>query len=171
MNMSDVIYIAGKMRGLIDCGREHFRQAEVFLKKMGYTVMNPARLPENMPAESYMPICLAMLREADAIAMLPDWEDSIGAKMEHQFAVETEKLIYMMKDDFGFDYDSDESPDSDTKLMEDVMTLTKEIVKEQLADYLADQLAEDLTEGIAEGMIANDHLYIKHFREWRDGMK
>ena len=35
-----------------------------------------------------MPICLAMLREADIIAILPGWENSAGAQIEAAFAKE-----------------------------------------------------------------------------------
>ena len=169
--MANVVYIAGKMRGLIDMGREHFRQAEVFLKNMGYVVMNPARLPENMPAESYMPICLAMLREADAIALLPDWEDSIGAKMEHQFAVETGKTIYKLDENFKFSYGYEAEQDGEEKLLQDIMGLTQIIVKEELEAYLAGKLVNDLVDNILEDMRYNDYRYMKYFREWRDGMK
>lgn len=106
--MNNVIYIAGKMRGLIDYGREHFRQAEEFLKGcFGWKVINPAVLPTGLNPESYMPICLAMLREADAIGLLPDWEDSPGAKLEKRFAEETGKRIIFLAEEYGFEYEED----------------------------------------------------------------
>ena len=108
MGMNNVIYIAGKMRGLIDYGRDHFRQAEEFLKGcFGWQVINPACLPVGLNPESYMPICLAMLREADAIGLLPDWEDSAGAKLEKRFAEETGKRIIILADEYGFEYEDD----------------------------------------------------------------
>ena len=169
--MADVVYIAGKMRGLIDMGREHFHQAEVFLKNMGYTVINPARLQKDLKPESYMPICLAMLREADAVAMLPDWRDSVGAQMEYQYATETGKRMIHLKEDFGFDYEDELAINSDERLMEEVLKLTKDIVEEQLEEYLAKPLVNDLMEGISEGISDNEHLYMKHLRDWRDGAK
>ena len=169
--MAEVIYIAGKMRGLTDMGREHFHQAEVFMKNMGYKVINPAKLPKDLKLESYMPICLAMLREADTIALLPDWENSVGAQIERQFAVETAKRLIHLKEDLGFDYEDELAMDSDERLMEEILKLTKEIVEEQLEEYLAKPLVSDLMEGISEGISDNEHLYMKHFRDWRDEAK
>ena len=86
--MKVVVYIAGPMRGLPDLGRRAFSVAEGCLRARGYAVLNPGNLPEDLPAEAYMPICLAMLREADVIALLPGWENSAGAKIEAAFAHE-----------------------------------------------------------------------------------
>ena len=80
--MKLVVYIAGPMRGSLDLGRMAFNIAEGCLRARGFAVLNPARLPEDLPAEAYMPICLAMLREADIVALLPGWENSAGAKIE-----------------------------------------------------------------------------------------
>lgn len=105
----NVIYIAGPMRGLIDLGRENFRNAEAFLaNRYGWTVINPAVLPVGLPEESYMPICLAMLREADAIGMLPGWEESAGAAIEKLFAEQIGKRVIILGDEYGFSYDDAE---------------------------------------------------------------
>ena len=81
-----VVYIAGKMSGLPDLGRAAFMKAERDVAGLGFTPLNPARLPDNMPRERYMPICMAMLEQADAIYMLRGWEDSPGARVELAFA-------------------------------------------------------------------------------------
>lgn len=86
--MKLVVYIAGPMRGSPDLGRMAFNIAEGCLRARGFAVLNPARLPEDLPAEAYMQICLAMLREADIVALLPGWENSAGAKIEAAFAKE-----------------------------------------------------------------------------------
>ena len=82
-----IIYIAGKMAGLPDKGREHFNRAEERLLAEGHIVLNPARLPDGMPQEKYMPICLAMLQVADAIYLLDNWKDSPGARLEYNYAL------------------------------------------------------------------------------------
>ena len=82
-----IIYIAGKMTGLPDLGRGAFMEAASALEKSGHTVINPAVLPTVLKRNSYMPICLAMLNAADAIFLLPGWEDSPGARLEHDYAV------------------------------------------------------------------------------------
>lgn len=84
--MKKVVYIAGKMTGLPDKGRAKFAAAERDLRKMGYIPLNPAKLPDHLPRDRYMPICLAMLAQADAIAMLDNWQQSPGARLELRYA-------------------------------------------------------------------------------------
>lgn len=91
-----VAYIAGPMRGLPDLGRANFRHAEVQLREAGWKVINPAILPTDLPDDAYMPICLSMLDQADTVFMLPDWQKSIGANIEHAYAVSrVKKIVYM----------------------------------------------------------------------------
>lgn len=59
-------------------------------------MINPARLPEDLPPECYMPICLAMVDQADTIALLPGYENSAGAQVEIAYGAQTNKeIIYM----------------------------------------------------------------------------
>lgn len=88
-----VIYIAGRMRGLEDFGKAKFMAAEERLAGKGYIVLNPARLPANMPIERCMPICLAMLEQADCIYLLDNWEESEGAMLEMAYATFQKKHI------------------------------------------------------------------------------
>lgn len=89
-----IIYVAGRMAGLPDYGRDHFMQAAEQLRSQGEIVLNPAELPEGMPPDRYMPICLALLDAADAVYMLTGWERSAGAQIEHQFAAYQHKRIF-----------------------------------------------------------------------------
>lgn len=86
MKPTIIIYIAGKMTGLPDLGREKFNAAEKWLRELGYNVLNPACLPVGLPSKCYMPICLAMLEQADGILLLDGWEDSPGAQIEKAYA-------------------------------------------------------------------------------------
>jgi len=94
--VKNVAYIAGPMRGLPDLGRAAFYEAEIRLREKGWKVINPARLPEDLPQECYMPICLAMVDQADTIALLPGYENSAGAQVEIAYGAQTNKeIIYM----------------------------------------------------------------------------
>lgn len=88
-----VVYIAGPMTGTEDMGRARFRETARRLRGRGDIPLNPAELPEGMREESYLPICLAMLREADAILLLDGWQGSAGALAEYHFALKTDKRI------------------------------------------------------------------------------
>ena len=79
------IYLAGKITGDPDY-RAKFMMARRQLEKQGHVVLSPAVLPEGLKPGDYMQICTAMIDVADAVAFLPDWWDSAGAKVEQQYA-------------------------------------------------------------------------------------
>ncbi len=80
------IYIAGPISGNPDF-LATFTAVELNLLSKGWIVLNPARLPAGMSEPAYMDICLAMVRNADAIMMLDGWEDSQGATCERAYAL------------------------------------------------------------------------------------
>lgn len=82
-----IFYIAGPVTGIEDGNRPMFQQAQFWLEEQGAIAFNPSLLPEGLPShQSYMNICMPMLREASAIVMLPGWHRSVGAKMEYDEA-------------------------------------------------------------------------------------
>lgn len=89
-----VVYIAGKMTGLEDNGRGNFAEAEKDFKERGFTVLNPAVLPDGMPGERYMPICFAMIDQADMVVLLNNWKDSPGATLEREYAKYQKKMVF-----------------------------------------------------------------------------
>ena len=87
-----IIYIAGPMKGIENSNREAFYGAEILLTDAGHDVLNPAVLPDGLPDTAYMPICMAMLNQADAIYLLNGWKKSVGARAERLFAKRQGKL-------------------------------------------------------------------------------
>ena len=86
------IYIAGKMTGMKDHNRQAFNRADALFSALGFTVLNPARhiplvRPDRVSHDQYMMIAKAMLDACDAIYMLDGWQESVGATMEHGWAV------------------------------------------------------------------------------------
>ena len=77
-------YIAGKITG-DENYRRKFQTAREKLEEHGFTVINPAELPEGMRPEDYMRICLAMMDSADIVAFLPDYDQSRGARLEWEW--------------------------------------------------------------------------------------
>ena len=75
------VYIAGKITGDPNCQKK-FQWAQEDLEDRGFTVLNPAELPEGMRPADYMRICMAMIDSADLVAFLPDYEQSRGAQLE-----------------------------------------------------------------------------------------
>jgi hypothetical protein len=85
-----VIYLSGAMANCKDTYKEKFAAAQERLESYNKnnTVINPAVLPTGLNPKSYMPICLAMLDEADIIHVIgDDWETSLGVKLEVLYAL------------------------------------------------------------------------------------
>lgn len=88
------VYIAGKITGDPHY-KTKFRRAERRLRRMGFSVLNPAWLPKGTEYESAMDICFSMIRAADAVVMLPDWRESKGAVREKLYADGLKKGVYV----------------------------------------------------------------------------
>lgn len=95
------IYIAGKITGLprneVDA---KFEEAKERLVAQGHSVFVPTILPEysDVSHEDYLHIDFAMIDVCDAIYMLADWQKSIGARKELQYAADWRKeIIYQDK--------------------------------------------------------------------------
>lgn len=91
------IYIAGKVTDVpVDIRAAKFQRAEHMLQARGFITVNPIKLVENphTPWQEAMDICIASLKECDAIYLLPCYEDSKGAMMELDIALNAGHKIY-----------------------------------------------------------------------------
>ena len=86
--MTTKVYISGPMTGRPDKNIDEFNKAEDQLLKAGYEVLNPTSngLADTALYEDHMRADLRMLTMADALAFLPDWEKSRGARLEIEVA-------------------------------------------------------------------------------------
>lgn len=82
------VYISGPMTGLPESNYPAFFAAEAQLSDAGFAVANPARIPDPDPNtwENYMRGAVKMVCDCDAVALLPGWEASRGARFEVELA-------------------------------------------------------------------------------------
>ena len=91
------IYISGPMTGMEDLNREAFAAAENLLREQGNIPINPHRFPEQGGYQDYLQFDLEIIAtSADAVALLPGWEQSPGAKKELQLALELKLEIIIL---------------------------------------------------------------------------
>nr|WP_315104212.1 DUF4406 domain-containing protein [uncultured Catonella sp.] len=84
------VYISGGISNVPDF-KEKFKAAEKHIRGLGFNVINPAGLKDNVMVgdfgyADYMNICLFLLESADCVYMLNGWERSEGAKTERKSA-------------------------------------------------------------------------------------
>jgi hypothetical protein len=102
------LYLAGPMTGLPDYNFPAFDAAAALLEAEGHIVLNPAQMDRDVGFDSGTGgVSNAFLRDAfkrdlsavcdcDAIAMLPGWEQSGGARVEWMLASHLGlKIIYL----------------------------------------------------------------------------
>jgi hypothetical protein len=89
------VYISGGIQGIAD-HREIFKRAEITLIKNGSEVVNPCETPQEFcncltvehTWECFLRNDIIELLKCDAIFMLPGWEKSRGARLEHFVALQ-----------------------------------------------------------------------------------
>ena len=94
MNLEGKIaFLSGAITG-VEGYRNIFAAAEQRLLEQDCTVLNPAVLPPSgMAWEAYLRITKAMVREADVVYVLKNWEYSRGVKEELALAESLGKEI------------------------------------------------------------------------------
>ncbi|WP_421323252.1 DUF4406 domain-containing protein [Aeromonas veronii] len=89
------IYIAGPMSGLPNFNRDAFDKESLRLQSLGHVALNPAILPDGLEQHEYMAICIEMVKMADQLVLLPNWERSAGATAEHALAIKLGKPVIL----------------------------------------------------------------------------
>lgn len=83
------VYISGPMTGIKNLNREAFEKAERLLRESGHSPINPHRFPQLETYEECIQMDLEVIAmAADAIALLPGWENSPGSKRELAVAIQ-----------------------------------------------------------------------------------
>jgi nucleoside 2-deoxyribosyltransferase len=92
------VYIAGPMTGLPELNFPAFHREAANLRAQGIEVVNPAEINAD-PNAKWVDCMRADIRElvtCDVIAMLPGWDKSKGATLEHHIAKTLElRVVYL----------------------------------------------------------------------------
>ncbi|TLP71687.1 DUF4406 domain-containing protein [Pseudomonas nitroreducens] len=84
------IYLAGPMTGLPEFNYPAFHAEAERLRELGYHVENPAEhgVIDGCEWADYLRLDLQKLITCEAIALLPGWDKSKGARLEYHVATE-----------------------------------------------------------------------------------
>jgi hypothetical protein len=84
------VYLSGPMSGYPDHNYPAFHEAALRLRKLGYTVVNPAEflVNEGKTWEACLRYDLDQLLNCGAVATLDGWQESRGARLEVHVATE-----------------------------------------------------------------------------------
>jgi hypothetical protein len=99
-----LVYVAGPYRGDVDRNIEQARQVAIALWEAGHTAicphLNTAHFEQDccVPDQTYLSGDLDILSRCDAIVMTPDWEGSVGASAERQYAQQLRIPVYVFPD-------------------------------------------------------------------------
>lgn len=80
------IFLSGRMSGLPEFNYPAFNEAAAKLRAMDFEVENPAENPPQSTWEDYMRLALRQMLTCEVVAQLGGWQDSRGARMEHDVA-------------------------------------------------------------------------------------
>lgn len=86
------VYIAGSISNDPDY-LEKFEEAELYLKSLGATVLNPVK-PLGFEYDEYIDMGLSELSKCEALYLLKGFEESKGAMLELMYAYTTGKKIF-----------------------------------------------------------------------------
>jgi hypothetical protein len=81
------IYVSGPMTGVPEFNAPAFDMAYRDLMTEGYAPVLPVPFVDGKSYEEYLRDDLKLLLDCDGIYMLPNWQESKGAKIEHMVAL------------------------------------------------------------------------------------
>jgi hypothetical protein len=91
-NALGIVYVSGPMSsvGPPTWNRPAFHAKTAELRAQGYTVINPAEYDEcdDMPWDWYLRRDIVQLMKCGKVVLLPNWQDSKGARLERFIAEE-----------------------------------------------------------------------------------
>lgn len=101
-----IYYISGRISGDEHNAKELFRKAKEFLQQLGYGVVNPFDngLHSDSSWERHLAVDIINMLECDGLMQLEGWQQSRGARLEHEIASIKGMEIRSIKD-LGF-YDN-----------------------------------------------------------------
>lgn len=88
METGKLVYLSGKIADNENCQKD-FACAERFLSQIGYVVINPARIKDEIPEitnEQFTQICYKLIDISQIIFMVSGWKDSKTANAELTYA-------------------------------------------------------------------------------------
>lgn len=92
-----IVYVSGPMTNMPELNFPAFKRAAASLRSSGYEVINPAEFEGNHdPAKKWSDFLrrdIKALMDCDAIAMLPGWEKSKGARLEKHNAEQLDMRV------------------------------------------------------------------------------
>lgn len=90
------VYISGPMTRLPNFNYPAFFTAARRLRELGHEPLNPAEQPTKhwKSRADYMRHDIKLLAQADAITLLDGWQESAGAKLEYEIAVQIELAVF-----------------------------------------------------------------------------
>lgn len=155
--MSRRIYIAGPMTGHYGFNFHMFDRAAHDLAEKGWEPINPAQMDREVGFDPYRDKpdaaflqaalerdCAALINDAEAMAMLPGWENSTGARGEFGLAQWKHIPVYQWPD---MTLIEDMPPRTDRKTNSDFRNMTAQERKQRpvatgVLDYFPDALVE-----------------------------